>query len=181
MISYSKILEFHHTLRKTWKIDVQGGIGPIKIRPYFDRPNLTLNVNMSGFPQSMIKFKYFWLRNQSQIKNQSRGTLFFAPFKFCPFLVFLGQKWTKKRPDPIFLELCECFLMSYMICQKVEKIPCKIGNFSVLGGLTPKQGFWGPRGSKGGKFSLPPTFGHRASMFSRKNWGVKIFVPKRSV
>ena len=181
MISYSKILEFHHTLRKTWKIDVQGGIGPIKIRPYFDRPNLTLNVNMSGFPQSMIEFKYFWLRNQSQIKNQSRGTLFFAPFKFCPFLVFLGQKWTKKRPDPIFLELCECFLMSYMICQKVEKIPCKIGNFSVLGGLTPKQGFWGPRGSKGGKFSLPPTFGHRASMFSRKNWGVKIFVPKRSV
>ena len=121
MISKPKILEFYHTLRKTCQLDVYGRIGPIKIRPYFDRPNLTLNVNISGFPQSMIKFKYFWLRNQSQIKNQSRGTLFFAPFKFCPFLVFLGQKWTKKRPDPIFLGLCECCLMSYMICQKVEK------------------------------------------------------------
>ena len=134
MISYSKILEFHHTLRKTWKIDVQGGIGPIKIRPYFDRPNLTLNVNISGFPQSMIKFKYFWLRNQSQIKNQSRGTLFFAPFKFCPFLVFLGQKWTKKRPDPIFLELCECLLMSYMICQKVDNFSLQNMQFLCFGG-----------------------------------------------
>ena len=138
---------------------------------------------MSGFPQSMIKFKYFWLRNQSQIKNQSRGTLFFAPFKFCPFLVFLGQKWTKKRPDPIFLELCECFLMSYMICQKVEKF--SLQNMAreaislVWGVWALNRGPGTPGGSKDGKFSLPPTFGHRASMFSRKNWGGQNFCPKK--
>ena len=137
MISKPKILEFYHTLRKTCKIDVQGGIGPIEIRPIFDRPNPALNVNLPSFPSSMIKFKYFWLRNQSQIKNQSRGTLFFAPFKFCPFLVFLGQKWTKKRPDPIFLELCECFLMSYMICQKVEKNSLQNRQFLCFGGSDP--------------------------------------------
>ena len=80
MISIPKILEFYHTLRKTWKLDVQGGIGPIKIRPYFDMPNPTLNIKIPSFPQSMIKFKYFWLENRSQIKNRSIGTLFFAIF-----------------------------------------------------------------------------------------------------
>ena len=137
MLSQSKMLAFHHTSRQTWQIDGQGGIGPIKIRPYFDMPNPTLNVNSPSFLQSMIKFKYFWLRNQSQIKNQSRGTLFFAPFKFCPVLVFLGQKWTKKRPDPIFLELCECFLMSYMIWQKVENFSLQNMQFLCFGGSDP--------------------------------------------
>ena len=69
LISKPKILEFYHTLRKTRHIDVKGEIGPIKVRPYFDRPNPTLNVNFPSFPQSMMKFKYFGLRNRSQIKN----------------------------------------------------------------------------------------------------------------
>ena len=59
LISKPKILEFYHTLRKTRHIDVKGEIGPIKVRPYFDRPNPTLNVNFPSFPQSMMKFKYF--------------------------------------------------------------------------------------------------------------------------
>ena len=56
MISKPKILEFYHTLRKTWHFDIQGEIGPIKVRPNFDRPNFGLNFKMPSFPQSMIKF-----------------------------------------------------------------------------------------------------------------------------
>ena len=47
-ISKPKILEFYHTLRKTRYIDVKGEIGPIKVRPYFDRPNPT------GHPKSQF-------------------------------------------------------------------------------------------------------------------------------
>ena len=140
MISYSKILEFHHTLRKTWKIDVQGGIGPIKIRPYFDRPNPTLNINSPSFLQSMIKFKYFWLRNRSQIKNRSIGTYRFALFEFCsfcPFFGVLGSKMDQKKAGSIFLELCECLLMSYMICQKVEHFPLQNTQFLCFWGSDP--------------------------------------------
>ena len=77
MISKPKILEFFHTMRKTWQIDVQRGIGPIKVRPYFDRPNPTLNVKLASFPQSMIKFKYFQLRNHCQIEFLMWGKLEF--------------------------------------------------------------------------------------------------------
>ena len=59
LISKPKILEFYHTLRKTRNIDVKGEIGPIKVRPYFDRPNPTLNVNFPRFSQSMMKFSIF--------------------------------------------------------------------------------------------------------------------------
>ena len=137
---------------------------------------------MSGFPQSMIKFKYFWLRNQSQIKNQSRGTLFFAPFKFCPFLVFLGQKWTKKRPDPIFLELCECFLMSYMICQKVEKFSLQNmarEAISLVWGVWPlNRGSGGPGGPRVGNFHWPQPLGIGRVCFQEKIGGSKFLSQK---
>ena len=137
MISYSKILEFHHTLRKSWQIDIQGRIGHIKIRPHFDRPNLTLNVNSPSFPQGMIKFKDFWLRHRSKIKNQSGGKKD-LPFLILPFFWCFGVKnGPKKRPDPIFLELCECFLLSYMICQKVEKFSLQNMQFLCFGGSDP--------------------------------------------
>ena len=102
MISITKILEFYHTLRKTWKLDVWGGIGPIKIRPYFDMPNPTLNIKIPSFPQSMIKFKYFWLRNQSQIKNSSRDKNFWPLFIFAYFCPFLGSDGSKKGWIQIF-------------------------------------------------------------------------------
>ena len=73
MISKPKILEFYHTLRKTWHFDIQGEIGPIKVRPNFDRPNFGLNFKMPSFPQSMIKFKYFYVKNHCQIEFLSWG------------------------------------------------------------------------------------------------------------
>ena len=84
-ISKPKILEFYHTLRKTRHIDVKGEIGPIKVRPYFDRPNPTLNVNFPSFPQSMMKFKYFWVRNHCQIEFLTWDKLFLATSKIVIF------------------------------------------------------------------------------------------------
>ena len=75
MISKPKILEFYHTLRKTWHFDIQGEIGPIKVRPNFDRPNFGLNFKMPSFPQSMIKFKYFYAKNHCQIEFLSWGKI----------------------------------------------------------------------------------------------------------
>ena len=119
--------------------------------------------------------------NQKSIRRQKR----FALFTFALFWAFLGQKWTKKRPDPFFLDLCECGIMSYMICQKVEKFSLQNmarEAISLVWGVWPlNRGPGTPGGSEDGKFSLPPTFGHRASTFSRKKWGVKIFPHLRSV
>ena len=85
LISKPKILEFYHTLRKTRHIDVKGEIGPIKVRPYFDRPNPTLNVNFPSFPQSMVKFKCFWVRNHCQIEFLTWDKFFLATSKIVIF------------------------------------------------------------------------------------------------
>ena len=73
MISKPKILEFYHTLRKTWHFDIWGETGPIKERPNFDRPNFGLNFKMPSFPQSVIKSKYFYAKNRCQIEFLSQG------------------------------------------------------------------------------------------------------------
>ena len=104
MISKLKILEFYHTLRKTCQLDVQVKIGPIKVRPYFYRPNPTLNAKLASFPQSLIKFKYFLLRNHCQIEFLTRGKLFWPILKFPVFDPFLPIRF-RKQPNHPFLRL----------------------------------------------------------------------------
>ena len=75
MSSKPEIFEFYHTLKKTWNFGVSGKIGPIKVGPNFYRPNFGLKFKIPSFPQSKIKFKYFYAKNHCQIEFLSWGKI----------------------------------------------------------------------------------------------------------
>ena len=133
----------------------------------------------------MIKFKYFWLRNRSQIKNRSGGKkdLPFLNFAlFCPFFGVFGSKLDPKKAGSNFFGIV---WMSFNVLHDLPKgrtfFLAKYAISLFLGVWPLNRGPGGPGGSEDGKFSLPPTFGHRASMFSRKNWGGSKFFPKKGL
>ena len=127
----------------------------------------------------MIKFKYFWLRNQSQIKNQSRGTLFFAPFKFCPFFGVFGSKMDQKKAGSNFFGIVWMFFIVLHDLPKGRKIFLAKYAISLFWGVWPlNRGSGGPGGPRVGNFHCPQPLGIGRVCFQEKIGGSKFLSQK---